>query len=166
MPTSEGELQEDTIANRLANSVGVSTTVIPVHTTILRVLTPIIVCPEIRKTGEPSSICEFKSILAKPLSPIKVKGKNTLRKERAVFPWPIPDEEKLLKEQIIAFKRSKDAARRELMAIIYRDGKEIHICGSHPNFVEAKAEEAARLQKEAKTQTPNEPTSEEASAGK
>ncbi|MGI4673426.1 hypothetical protein ACR2XN_28585, partial [Klebsiella pneumoniae] len=42
----------------------------------------------------------------------------------------------------------KDAARRNMTAIIYRDGRQIHVYGSHPNFVEAKAEEAARLKEE------------------
>lgn len=88
MPTSEGEPQEDTIANRLANSNGVSTNVILVHTTVLRVLTPTLVCHEVRKSGEPSSKSEFKPIMVDVQSPVKEKGKNIQREAKLYFHGP------------------------------------------------------------------------------
>ncbi|MGI4673412.1 hypothetical protein ACR2XN_28515 [Klebsiella pneumoniae] len=91
LPTSEGELQEDTIANRLANSIGVSTEIIPVHTTVLRVLTPEVVCPMVKERGEPSSKSEFRPIMVDPPSPVKPKGKNTQRVAKTVFHWALPD---------------------------------------------------------------------------
>ena len=147
MPSTEGELHVDTIASRLANSTGVSTQIIPVHTTTLKVLTPPIVLPVKKKLGEPSSKNEFRSLVKRIQSPIKSKGKNS---ERIAFPLPYPDEGKFLGQQIADYKNTNDAALKKMMAIIYRDGKQIHVFGSHPDFVEAKKEEAAyaKLQNE------------------
>ena len=140
IPTTEGELHVDSIASRLANSTGVSTQIIPVHTTTLKVLTPPIVLPVKKKLGEPSSKNEFRSMVKKIQSPIKTKGKNS---ERIAFPLPYPDEGKFLGQQIANYKNTTDVVLKRMMAIINRDGKQIHVFGSHPNFVEAKKEEAA-----------------------
>lgn len=81
--SSDGETlvkEADSFAQRLAKSSGISKKPIHVHTTIMKVLTPEIFYPGIKRKGEPSYMSKTRTITThEALSLAKKHGKNTMR---------------------------------------------------------------------------------------
>ncbi|KAK1373000.1 hypothetical protein POM88_029193 [Heracleum sosnowskyi] len=123
---------------------------VPVHTIILKVLTPDTIILQKEYDAEHSCVKEFEPIFSgRTGSQPRHHGKNKLEVD---YPFHKPDESKVLAAQIRVLKASTDVKLGEGMAVIYRNGKEIHITNSHPRFNEAKREEIARLRREANPQ--------------
>ena len=97
--------EEDTIANRLVGSTTVLEEIIPINTTVMRVLTTDVVLTRTKYSREPSYTSEFKlSSLFDSMSPKKAKGKNIMR---VFYPKPNPDKDKLLGIIILKTKHPK-----------------------------------------------------------
>ncbi|KAK1385103.1 hypothetical protein POM88_022838 [Heracleum sosnowskyi] len=124
-----------------------STSSVSVHTTILKVLTPDTIILQKEYDAKHSSVNEFESIFSgRTGSPPRHHGKNKLEVD---YPFPKPDESKVLAALIRNLKITNDIELRQGLVVIYMNGKEIHITSSHPRFNEAKAEEISRIRKEA-----------------
>ncbi|KAK1393843.1 hypothetical protein POM88_012899 [Heracleum sosnowskyi] len=124
-----------------------STSSVPIHTTILKVLTPDTIILQKEYDAEHSSVKEFEPIFSgRTGSPPRHHGKNKLEVD---YPFPKPDESKVLATFIRNLKNTNDIMLRQGLAVIYRNGKEIHITNSHLGFNEAKVEEISRVRREA-----------------
>ena len=87
-----------------------------------------------------SSVNEFMPIYVKSTSPMKPKGKSS---NKPYFEMPLADHKKFFGQYIEGTKK-RDMGKEHL-ATIYRDGIRISVTASHPDFVEAKAEETIRM---------------------
>ncbi|KAK1369879.1 hypothetical protein POM88_035971 [Heracleum sosnowskyi] len=124
---------EKLIKESIFQAVTSSTSSHPVHTTILKVLTPDTIVVQSNYDAEHSSVKEFEPFFSgRTGSPPKHHGKNKLDVD---FPLPKPDENKVLATHIMDLNNSKDVKLRQGLAVIYRNGKELHITSSHPRRI-------------------------------
>ena len=133
-------------ASIVSNLFSSQTSAPTISTTILKLLTQELVAPTFYD-AEPSCVKEFEPFIkTRAYSPPKANGKNKLQLD---FPFPKNEEEKLMGKKIKEFKENNNKSVRDWVAVIFRNGKVLHISNSHPRFVEAKREETSRLLREA-----------------